>query len=508
MKKPSTGKLLIGGLTIVLVGHIVFALTYQWLIPLGYGPDEPRHYGYIQHLVLYRSLPVLGDPSHPYYCHMDPRPPNAIGIHPPLYYALLAPIYTLVAGQRIDHPQANQTPFQKLPPSRSLLVQHILRTLSLLMSLVTLWLIAQTALLFFDCQSPIAIRQSLDAWWLLGMVGFLAWLPHFLMLSAVMNNDTLTILLGHLFLFLLAKQTISASNLPSVANRQSPVALKEAAALGFVFGLLGLSKASALAWLPLLLLGTWQIAKRSHPHQRWQSVAIALSLPVLICGWWYVRFYLLYGRLMPIVKWTENPELLLNSLVDLIWRPDAWFLVWRFLLGVARSLWGQVDWFILKPEHVAAWRQKFGTPAETAYPLTEPLWLLAVLLSLSALIGWLVRFVRWVQITSRYSPVASRKLHISPKHQAGAFLILGFVLLFLALMHYTLFTHPGGYEGGRYLLPSIGGFAFLFWQGLFGIVPERWRPALVCFVLALLLALNIGCVINLHNFLNPLYAPS
>jgi hypothetical protein len=99
-------------------------------------------------------------------------------------------------------------------------------------------------------------------------------------------------------------------------------------------------------------------------------------------------------------------------------------------------------------------------------------------------------------------------LHISPKHQAGAFLILGFVLLFLALMHYTLFTHPGGYEGGRYLLPSIGGFAFLFWQGLFGLVPERWRPALVCFVLALLLALNIGCVINLHNFLNSLYAPS
>jgi hypothetical protein len=74
MKKPSTGKLVIGGLTIVLVGHIVFALTYQWLIPLGYGPDEPRHYGYIQHLVLYRSLPVLGDPSHPYYCHMDPAP--------------------------------------------------------------------------------------------------------------------------------------------------------------------------------------------------------------------------------------------------------------------------------------------------------------------------------------------------------------------------------------------------------------------------------------------------
>ncbi|MFN4180601.1 MAG: hypothetical protein ACK4I8_09840, partial [Armatimonadota bacterium] len=58
------------GFALVLAGHIVFALIYQWLIPLGYGPDEPRHYGYIQHLVLYRSLPRLGDPTHPYYCHM------------------------------------------------------------------------------------------------------------------------------------------------------------------------------------------------------------------------------------------------------------------------------------------------------------------------------------------------------------------------------------------------------------------------------------------------------
>jgi len=501
MTKPSTGKFVIGGLTIVLVGHIVFALTYQWLIPLGYGPDEPRHYGYIQHLVLYRSLPVLGNPSHPYYCHMDPRPPNAIGIHPPLYYALLAPIYTLVAGQSIDHPQAEQTPFQKLPPSCSWLVQHILRTLSLLMALITLWLIARIALLFSNPRPMPFVPCPADVWWLLGMVGFVAWLPHFLMLSAVVNNDTVTILLGHLFLFLLVKQTVSASNLLPVANRQSPIAVKEAASLGLVFGLLGLSKASALAWLPLLLFGTWQIAKRSQPRQRWQIVALALGLPVLICGWWYVRFYLLYGRIMPIVKWTENPELLLNSPADLIWHADAWFLVWRFLLGVARSLWGQVDWFILKPEHVAAWHQKFGTPAETAYPLTEPLWSLAVLLSLFALVGWFVRFIKWVQTTNR-------RPRITPEHQAGGSLIVGFVLLFFALMHYTLFTHPGGYEGGRYLLPSIGGFAFLFWQGLFGIVPERWRSALVCSLLALLLALNIGCVINLRNFLNPLYAPA
>ncbi len=462
------------GFAFVLAGHILFALIYQWLIPLGYGPDEPRHYGYIQHLVLYRSLPRLGDPTHPYYCHMDPRPPNAIGIHPPLYYMLLAPIYALLAGQRIDHPAADETSFTKLESSRSKFVQHILRTCSLVMSLITLFLIARIALLFSE-----------DSWWLLGIVGFVAWLPHFLLLSAVMNNDTVTILLGHLFLLLLTKQVLD-SNEP----------LRSSVLLGGVFGLLGLSKASALSWLPLLLIGVWQISKRMPATKRWKVVSFSFGLPALICGWWYVRFYVLYGRIMPIVKWTENPELLLSSPMDLFWRPDAWLLVWRFLTGVARSLWGQVDWFILKPEHIIAWQKKFGTTAETAYPLTEPIWLLLVLLSFVAFIGWLVKLVKWL-----------KQRQWSPQHQASALLASGFILLFLALMHYTLFTHPGGYEGGRYLLPSIGAFSFLFWQGLLGIVPERWRFALVVTVLTILLALNIGCIVNLSNFLNPLYAP-
>ena len=66
---------------------------------------------------------------------------------------------------------------------------------------------------------------------------------------------------------------------------------------------------------------------------------------------------------------------------------------------------------------------------------------------------------------------------------------------------------PGGYEGGRYLLPSVGAFAFLFWQGLSFLVPKRWQPVIVVGVLVLLLVLNVGCIVNLTNFLNPLYAP-
>ena len=460
------------GLSLVLAGHIVFAFLYQWLIPLGYGPDEPRHYGYIQHLILYKALPRLGDPSHPYYCHIDPRPPHAIGIHPPLYYVLLSPVYGLLAGRRIDHPNAAQTPFEPLPPSRSHFVQRVLRTCSLLMALGTLLFVARIALAF-----------SCDFWWLLGVVGFVAWLPHFLLLSAVMNNDAVTILLGHLFLWLLVRQVLSPD-----------ASLSDAVRVGTLFGLLGLAKASALSWLPLLLAVTWLIARQVNPVQRFKVIVIALLTPALLCGWWYVRFYALYGRIMPIVKWTENPELLLHSPMELF-SADAGRLTGRFLTGVVRSLWGQVDWFLLKPEHIAAWRQKFRTPKEAAYPFTELLWWLLLLLTLAAFVGWLIRTGQWW-----------RERKWTSLHTAGAFLVAAFGLLLLALWHYTLFTHPGGYEGGRYLLPSIGAFAFLFWQGLFGLVPSRFRSALVLAVLTILLALNVGCVVNLSEFLNPLYA--
>jgi branched-subunit amino acid transport protein AzlD len=461
---------------LLTIAYLAFACLYNALIPLGYGPDEAHHYGYIQHLVLYRSLPVLGPQDHPILCHRDPRPPMAIGIHPPLYYALLAPIYALIAGRRIDYPAeaARKTPFPLLPRSRSELAQRLLRSISLLMGLLTLLCLARLVALLTD-----------DAWRQFAVVGFVALLPHFLMLGAVMNNDNLAILTGTLFLLLLVRQIIRPSE-----------PLREAMQLGFVGGAMLLSKASLLAWLPLLFFGAWQSARRLPTAVRWRAWLLTLAIPALLSGWWYVRFYLLYGRIMPIVQWTYEPQMLFLSPTELFTQPEKWWLIWRFLSGSHRSLWGQVDWFLLKPEHVALWHQKFRTDFAAAYPVSEPIYALLVLLTVAMLAGWLIRLGRWW-----------RNRQWTPKRLALAVLAAAFVLLYGALMHYTLFTHPGGYEGGRYLLPAIGAFSVLFWWGITALVPTRWHRPLIATVLALLVALNLCCAVNLHTFLNPLYAP-
>jgi len=461
---------------LLIIAYLTFTCLYNALIPLGYGPDEAHHYGYIQHLVLYRSLPVLGPQEHPILCHRDPRPPMAIGIHPPLYYALRVPIYAFVAGRRIDYPAeaARKTPFPLLGRLRSELVQRLLRGTSAVMGLLTLL-----------CLSRLVALLTEDGWRQFAVVGFVALLPHFLMLGAVMNNDNLAVLTGTLFLLLLVRQ---------IVRPLEP--LREAMQLGCIGGAMLLSKASLLAWLPLLFFGAWQSSRRLPTTRRWRAWLFALALPALLSGWWYVRFYLLYGRIMPIVQWTYEPQMLFLSPTELFTQPEKWWLIWRFLSGSHRSLWGQVDWFLLKPEHVALWHQKFGSDFAAAYPISEPLYALLVLLTVAMVVGWFVRLRRWWrerQTTTR---------HIALLTLAGAF-----ALLYGALMHYTLFTHPGGYEGGRYLLPAIGAFSVLFWWGIEGCVPTRWHRPIIVAVLLLLVALNVCCAINLHAFLNPLYAP-
>jgi hypothetical protein len=143
------------------------------------------------------------------------------------------------------------------------------------------------------------------------------------------------------------------------------------------------------------------------------------------------------------------------------------------------------------------WSQFYGSINSAFYPYSEAVYLLLVLLTIAVLFGLLVRFVQWV-----------RNIDWSEAHSARLILSTAFLLFYLALMHYTLFTHPGGYEGGRYLLPTIYPFSVIWWSGICGLVGKKHLSALaVCFI-ALLLLLNLLCIGNLVCFLNPLYAPS
>ena len=87
------------------------------------------------------------------------------------------------------------------------------------------------------------------------------------------------------------------------------------------------------------------------------------------------------------------------------------------------------------------------------------------------------------------------------------FLALFFALLYAALGYYTLFKHPGFFEGGRYLLPALGAFATVWSAGVLALVPIRFARIVPLATLGFFTLWNIGCALNLTQVLIPLYAP-
>ncbi len=93
----------------------LLALAYNFAIALGYAPDEPRHMNYVRLLWDEHTLPFLLPDGSEYH--------GAHSLHPPLYYAFLSPLFAL---------------------SRALLGEngwHVVRLLSAALCLLSLWLL-------------------------------------------------------------------------------------------------------------------------------------------------------------------------------------------------------------------------------------------------------------------------------------------------------------------------------------------------------------------------------
>lgn len=481
-------------LAAVFALHLGFSFTYNAIIPLFRGPDEQSHYVYIQHLVKYHSLPRITRPDDPTGTR-DERD-GAIAIHPPLYYVTALPVYLLAS------------------PLGDEWRQRALRLLATAFALGTLVFILRIARLLFPNEidtshgvveeleggehrpvmslipHQLADAMQANTWMQIAVVGFAALLPHFLLLSSVINNDGLFILLNTALLLFIVQAVVSHSPTPPLIS------------IGMVFGLCLLTKASAVSIIPLMiivaLMHSWEGTEYSIA--KWARNFLLIFGPaLLIAGWWYAWYFHVHHRLYFIPKDVRfGPPLRYDSIVDFIADPQgACVAVWRFLVGISKSIWSQVDWILPNdPNH-----PEQATSA--MYPLSYLMWL-----------AFMVQLVGAIAMNLLLG--LATRTHWTPRHRADSLMYVHFALYFFALMYSTLFIHPGGYQGGRYLLPSIAAFSVLmlapwsFWQHARG--PHESRRASMIrltipllFVLPLIL-LNFMCIQNLLRFLIPVYA--
>ena len=429
----------------LLVLHGALALVYTQIIPVDRGPDEPHHLLYIEHFEKYGDLPYLTSEK----TTRDDRD-GSIAIHPPLYYVACWPLYHLV--RHWSEPR----------------IQMVFRFVALLLAWGTLLLAARLLSGVFPDQPSIVM---------LALV-VIALLPEFQLLSAVQNNDGAMMLLSTGLALLLFERLDRAGE------------VRDWAWIGVALGAVVLTKATGAAFLPVPLLLLWKQA-RDHgwsPGAVARRAAAFLAGPLVLDFWWFARNKHYSGHYHPIYRWTGHP-FIFDSLTDfLVGGQRSWICLKRFVLGAQQSLWGQVDWYL---------PQRPGEARLVAYPAGVALYDLFTALEIAAGLGLL-----WVWLRSRRRPLYDRRQHFALLLAAALF-----GLLYAALAHYTLFVHPGGFQGGRYLMPAVAPFALLFSNGLLSPLPPKLRPWLVGLIAVLLVLWNLACMANITGYLNPLYAP-
>ncbi len=278
------------GLLFILAAYIALAVAYSIVIPLAETPDESEHFRYLQSIANSGELPVM----------QPEREANVtIEAHqPPLYYLVGAALFGGMDLDPADNPPDNpcfsfepddpgrKTAYlhnsEEWPPRRDLYrAFQMMRWLSVLMGAATIWL------------AYIIGRQAAPTlpWFAPAMAAMLAFNPQFIFITASVNNDVPTTMLG---------AAIVALSVIAIARpRPSAYIL-----LGIISGLGILTKFALIAFWPLALAAAvWPaLHMERHPFSLrfnfdgFTGRLLAVTVPpLLIAGWWYLRNYRLYG---------------------------------------------------------------------------------------------------------------------------------------------------------------------------------------------------------------------
>lgn len=274
-------------LILVVAAYAVLGISYALATPPLEASDEYKHYPVVQYIQTQRALPVL-DPESPGLWLQE-------GAQPPLYYGLMALLTSWIDTSDLEqvhqiNPHAfignpdqitnknliiHQPNREAFPWSRTVLAVMVIRLASLGLGIGTIILVER---LGHDLFSQ---RVGLLA------AALTAFNPMFLFVSAAVNNDSLSILLGTWGLFLLVRLWQDVPNPRQNWDRYI--------GLGAVLGLGILTKVSLGALLALAGAAlAWLAWRRRDPKLLFVGGIMVAFVALAIPGWWLVRNMLIY----------------------------------------------------------------------------------------------------------------------------------------------------------------------------------------------------------------------
>ena len=399
---------------VLVIGHLLLALAYSVINPLGEAPDEADHWAYVVHIAREGELPGAKVTQ---------------AKHPPFYHATAA-LVSLPADPTNDFLRINpdtelaphdgwspnffiHTAREQWPWTGGSLGFHLARLWSVLLSTLTVAAVYGLARAALPGRTYVA----------LGATALAAFLPEFAFIGSSVSNDGAAALFGTLGLW--GGFAIYCSGGRFRRGWWTPLAL----GLGF------LTKVSTVALWPVvglaIVLGAaGSIRQVFTAWRRWLTTGLLVFVPaLLIAAPWLVRNVQLYGDLLG----TE----MVRKTVDLRTTPWSWDDTAWLLRGWFLSFWG-----------------KFGGAGHIPMP-SWLYWLLGAV-CLVAMMGLVRLYLRRDWRSERW-PLT--------------LLLLAVAAVALGIWQYSLTAL--GTDQGRLLFPALGPLAILFAAGLLAWLPGR-----------------------------------
>lgn len=413
----------------VLVALLVLALAkclvWTIAIPPWRAPDEPQHFGYIQHLSREHSIPLSGETyfypdtfesmsrtnfggilsgeDSSYYDPGQEKLNPAAG-HPPLYYLTMLPAYWAASGGSVETQL------------------YAVRVAGAVFFLLLIAVSYRFARLIFPragyLQTGVPLLMILHP-----QLGFI---------SAGVMNDLLAVLLFTYFLYRLVMFT------------RGDAGLREALYIGAVVGLGMLTRTSFSVAYPVgfVVLAVMFVRRRDSRIPLLKAAGVMLGVSLLICGWYFLRNYLELGYLQPAGK------------VERYGATGLWNLITatRFRGDLITSFVGNFSWMSIPlPLEAMLWFRRIGEFALGGLVIGAGAGYVSR--SWETLRPWLIAFF--------------------------AFVFSAFVL---SVAYFEL--NVGGAQG-RYLFLVVFPFWSLFLAGLCGWFPPAWRSRVAAAAVAL-----------------------
>lgn len=420
-------------LALLVVVYVGIGASYAALTPAWQVPDEPAHYNYVRSLAEGRGLPVLesGDYDQAYLGRLvSKRFPPELSIEPleyedhqpPLYYVLATPVYLLFDGALLP-----------------------LRLLSVLLGAGVLAAAWRTVITIFPERPRLGLMT----------VGFVAFIPQHVAMTAGVNNDALAELVVSCTLWALIVYLGGRSVEPWH--------------IGILLGTALLTKTTAYV---VLGAAGGAVLLRWHQEGRdWKWAARQLAwmfVPaLLLAAPWLMRNALTYG-------WSDPFGLARHgAVVQGQPRSSKWLarygwsgLLSRLARTTFQSFWGQFGWM--------------------AVPLSPRIYGGLLLLSSLMAVGFLVRLIRCRPVCRKPSLLRSRCLLLG----------LSAALTLSAFLWYnlTFVQHQG-----RYLFPAlipVGLAAALGLDTWAEALPRQARPWTLAAFFAGLAVFDVYCLVR------------